>query len=96
MRLESDVASSNRFYTDLNGFQVISSVSLSRTVMSLLSCVLIGPLLTGADAAAPDSEEAPPAGQLLPDELLLLPAGLTQSSDAAVGAEPGRGVAAVR
>lgn len=47
-------------------------------------------LILGADAAAADSFEAPPAGQLLPDELGVVPAGLVVSRVSAVGSESGR------
>lgn len=55
-------------------------------------------MLTGcrADAATPLTGKAPPAGQLLPDDVGGIPAGRVESSVAAVGAEPGSGIAATR
>lgn len=50
----------------------------------------------GADAAAADSVEAPPAGELLPDELGVVPAGLDVSHVSAVGSESGRRITQAR
>lgn len=52
--------------------------------------------MSGADAAASHSGEAPPAGQLLPDELGVLPAGRDVPLVSAVGSESGRRVAPTR
>lgn len=49
-----------------------------------------------ADAAAADAREAPPAGQLLPNELGVLPAGLCVSPVSAVSSESGRRLAPTR
>lgn len=49
-----------------------------------------------ADAAAADSGKAPPAGELLPDELVSLPAGLEVAPVPAGGSESGCCVVASR
>lgn len=46
-------------------------------------------LIIGADAAASDPVEDPPAGELLPDDLGGVPAGLDVSCVSAVGSESG-------
>lgn len=62
-----------------------------------VSSYLIGYwLVMCADAAAADSVEASPAGELLPDELGVLPAGLDVSCVSAVGSESGRRFAQTR
>lgn len=49
-----------------------------------------------ADAAAADAREAPPAGQLLPNELGVVPAGLRVSPVSAVSSESSRRFAPTR
>lgn len=62
------------------------------SVLIVISSVLIRP----ADAAAADSGEAPPAGELLPDVIGVVPAGLDVSRVSAVGSESGRCLAHTR
>lgn len=91
MRLVTDVASGNRFYTDLNGFQVGSDLRVCS-----LAVTFDRSLPAHADAAASDPPEAAPAGQPLPHGVRGLPAGRRLSFDSAVGSESGRRLAQAR
>lgn len=93
MRLVTDVASGNHFHTDLNGFQVRSHLFQSEPPLGEPFLLICGP---GADAAAPDALQTPPAGQLLPNDVGGVLAGLVVSFDSVVGSESGRRLAETR
>lgn len=63
MKIVSDVASGNRFYSDLNGFQVFTQFCCFYFEMqSLLWFLTEYWSVIGIDAAASNAGEAPPAG----------------------------------
>lgn len=97
MRVVTDVVNGNRFYTDLNSFQVNSHLAYIPQLtlgVTLKECLSFG--CPGADAAATDALKTPPAGQLLPDDVSGVLAGLVVSFDSVVGSESGRRFAETR